>query len=124
EKASTKSEEVLPSLIQQKLQNPHKELTFEESINVLLECIKQGKLEAQKAQGKEVIIFIGNTGAGKSTTVNYLCGCTMETKTPKQLGIKGLGKVVVVKPTSSGGIKDEVMPIGHTKESKTFMPQI
>lgn len=123
-KASPNPEEVLPSLIEQKLQNPHKEFTFEESINVLLECIKQGKLEAQKAQGKEVIIFIGNTGAGKSTTVNYLCGCTMEAKNPKQLGIKGLGKVVVVKSPASGGIKEEVMPIGHTKESKTFMPQI
>ncbi|MBF5058900.1 hypothetical protein NEPTK9_000400 [Candidatus Neptunochlamydia vexilliferae] len=112
------------TLLAQKLKNPHQTLTHDESIALLLECVRQGQAQAQKAQDKEITLFIGNTGAGKSTTVNYLCGCTFELKRWKDLGIKGLGKAIVVKPTTTGGAKNEVMPIGHTKISKTFMPQI
>ena len=111
-------------LIQEKLKNPHKELSLEDSIGLLVQCIKQGLIEAEKAKGKEIVIFIGNTGAGKSTAVNYLYGCEMELKKPKDLGIKGFEKVVVVKSKASGGRLDELMPIGHTKKSQTFMPQI
>ena len=50
-----------------------------------------------------MVIVIGNTGAGKSTLVNYLLGCDMIQKTPKELGIKGLQKLVVVKSKSEGG---------------------
>ena len=28
-------------------------------------------------QGKEITLLIGNTGAGKSTLINYLMGCKM-----------------------------------------------
>ena len=111
-------------LIQEKLKNPHKELSSEDSIGLLVQCIKQGLIEAEKAKGKEIVIFIGNTGAGKSTAVNYLYGCEMELKKPKDLGIKGFEKVVVVKSKASGGRLDELMTIGHTKKSQTFMPQI
>ena len=114
----------LPALIQDKLDHPHKELTTDQSIAILLKCIEQGQREAQKTQGKEIYLFIGNTGAGKSTTVNYLCGCTLISKSCKELGIDGLGKAVIVKPPAQGGAREEVMPIGHTKESKTFMPQV
>ncbi|MCB9092835.1 MAG: TIR domain-containing protein [Halobacteriovoraceae bacterium] len=123
-KIEIKTQENLPALIQDKLDHPHKELTLDQSIALLLACISEGKLQAKKASDKEVILFIGNTGAGKSTTVNYLCGCTFQLKPFKELGIKGLGKAVIVKTPSQGGSKDEVMPIGHTKDSKTFMPQI
>ncbi|MCB9093236.1 MAG: hypothetical protein H6620_11820, partial [Halobacteriovoraceae bacterium] len=33
-------------------------------------------------------------------------------------------KAVIVKAEKNGGTKDEVMPIGHSRQSKTFMPQI
>ncbi|WP_194847473.1 NACHT domain-containing protein [Candidatus Neptunochlamydia vexilliferae] len=112
------------ALIDQKLKNPHKTLNTDESIALLLECVRQGELEAQKAKGKDITLFIGNTGAGKSTTINYLCGCTLELKPYDELGIDGLGDAVVVKPQNQGGTKDEIMPIGHTKISKTFMPKI
>ena len=112
------------SLIQQKLKNPHQEFSLEDSIGLLLQCIRNGDLETNKAKGKESVIFIGNTGSGKSTTINYLYGCTMESKDPEELKIEGFENVIVVKPTQSGGSLDELMPIGHTKQSMTFMPQI
>jgi len=104
-------------LREEKLKNPKKELTIEESIGLLIHCISQGQIEAKKAEEKDVIIFIGNTGAGKSTTVNYLYGCKMQLQSAEELGIDVLDPVVTV-------MGKELMPIGHTKESKTFMPQI
>ena len=35
-----------------------------------------------------------------------------------------LKKLVVVLPKKDGGTIDEIMKIGHSKESKTFMPQV
>jgi len=32
-------------------------------------------------KGKDTALFVGNTGAGKSTTVNFLRGCKMERTT-------------------------------------------
>ncbi len=112
------------ALVERKLANPTLSLTLEESIHVLTHCIQHGKAQAQKAQGKDLIILIGNTGAGKSTLANRLSGCTLEVKKPKELGLKGLTPVIVVKPCSQGGTLDEVMPIGHSNQSKTFMPQV
>ncbi|NGX38695.1 MAG: hypothetical protein KR126chlam1_00005 [Chlamydiae bacterium] len=116
-------EEACP-LIGKKLSNPHQELSIDESIELLTTCVRYGNERAKKIEGKEAVIVIGNTGAGKSTMVNYLAGCTMELKSPKELGLKGIKKIVVVRSHEKGGTLDEIMPIGHTKESKTFMPQI
>ena len=111
-------------LIRTKLQNPHQELTIDDSIDLLTTCIRYGQEHTTKIQDKEAIIVIGNTGAGKSTMVNYFAGCMMELKSPEDLGFEGIDDFVVVKPAEEGGTFDEIMPIGHTKESKTFMPQI
>lgn len=109
-------------LLERKLNDPSVKLKPDESIAVLSECIRQGEKETQKAVGKDLIIFIGNTQSGKSTLVNYLYGCEMEGKTPKELGITSLaGKLIVVKSTSR---LKEIMPIGHSKKSMTFMPNI
>ena len=101
----------------EKLKNPKKELSIEDSIGLLIDCISQGQIEAKKAHEKDVIIFIGNTGAGKSTMVNFLYGCEMQEQSAKELQLKLLEPVITVKGK-------ELMPIGHTKQSKTFMPQI
>lgn len=111
-------------LLTLKLTNPEKQLNFEESIALLTHCISEGEREAKHANMKELIVLIGNTGAGKSTFGNYASGCTMKRVNPLTLGIKGIDNVVVVKSVKEGGILDEIMPIGHTKQSMTFMPQI
>ena len=111
-------------MVDLKIKTPNLELSIEDSIGLLAHCIRVGLVEASKAHEKDVIIFIGNTGAGKSTTINYLYGCTMELKSPKELGIKGFEDLITVKTPENGGKLEELMPIGHAKQSKTFMPQI
>ena len=114
----------IDNLLALKLNNPNLKLNFEESIALMTECIKRGDTQAVQAEGQELIVLIGNTGAGKSTFGNYASGCTMKRVNPKTLGIKGIENVVVVKPFSEGGLIDEIMPIGHSKKTMTFMPQI
>ena len=49
----------------------------------------------------------------------------MRTLELPQLARDGLlEKLLLVQGTSEGGPLDEVMPIGHTKKSHTFIPQI
>ena len=76
-----------------KLANPGKKLTQKESVAVLREILTKGRENAQQVQGTEVICVIGNTGAGKSTMVNFLCGAEMEEVRRKDIGIKAPGKV-------------------------------
>lgn len=83
-----------------KLANPKLKLNEDESQRVLLVCIKQGAEAAAQALGKEAIIFIGNTGAGKSTAINYVHSCTLTRK----------GKVWVVDDDSP---VPELMPVSY-----------
>ena len=105
--------------------DPLHPLSAEESIQLLNMYISEGVVNAQKLSGKEAVVVMGNTGAGKSTFVNYLMGCEMTSKDPEDLGLVDLDdEVVVVLPRSEGGLLDEIMPIGHSKQSKTFLPHI
>jgi hypothetical protein len=106
------------------LAEPHATFTIAESIDIISECLEQGNCNANQIRGQEALFVIGNTGAGKSTTVNYLCGCKMQFKMRKELGLVGGGKVCVVIPKEEGGPKDEIMQIGHSNQSQTFLPQI
>jgi energy-coupling factor transporter ATP-binding protein EcfA2 len=110
-------------LLDIKLKNSDFQLTTDESIDLLTHCILLGEQEAENAKEQELIVVIGNAGSGKSTLVNYLYGCKMKRVKPQDLGITGLEKVVVVDNTSEDTSK-EIMQIGHTRKSNTFMPQI
>ena len=114
----------LEALLQRKLKAPDVILDDAESIALLTYCVSLGEENTQRLIGKQAVIVIGNTGAGKSTFVNHLLGCEMMKKSPRELGMKGVGKVVVVRSAAEGGPLDEIMPIGHTKISKTFVPQV
>ena len=111
----------LPDVVLKKLRNPHLQLSLDDSMECILACIDRGFDEAAAATGKNLVVIIGNTGAGKSTFVNYLNGCTMEAIARKDAGLEGRGSVVRVKPDSA---TPELMPIGHTKQSMTFVPQV
>jgi energy-coupling factor transporter ATP-binding protein EcfA2 len=127
EMALSLSAPAVQALLSKKLANPTHTLSDQESIALLTHCVAEGAQNAEKIKGKAALVVVGNTGAGKSTFVNYLLGCEMIEKTPEEMevrGIKVLDDVVVVKSKSEGGCCDEVMPIGHSKTSKTFMPQV
>lgn len=112
-------------LIAKKLNNPKEELSIEDSITLLTTCIKYGKAQAEKVREKQGIVVIGNTGTGKSTLLNYLNKCDFEKVHVKALGLNPAhcltNTVVRVAPTSK---KPEIMKIGHTNKSQTFMPEI
>ena len=91
-------------------------LSEDDSLAVLSACIEIGQSRAELAKGKTAVMVIGNTGAGKSTFVNYMLNCTLE-----KVLLAGGEKVYVVSEKSP--IK-EVMPIGHSKTSCSFMPEL
>jgi energy-coupling factor transporter ATP-binding protein EcfA2 len=108
-------------ILNTKLNNPHAELTSEQSISLVNHCATLGEQNAVQAAGKEVLMVLGNTGTGKSTLLNCLMGCEMKLVKPKDLGLSGVKKVVVVDPKST---RPAVVIIGHGKQSHTFMPLI
>lgn len=70
----------------------------------LLDLIKPGIAEAKKAAGKDLVVFLGTTGTGKSTVVNYLAGREMERKL---LHEDDINDVICVKGNK------EIAKIGH-----------
>ena len=111
----------IASITREKLNNPDRALSVDESIEVLKNCLVMGRKHAQSARGKDLLVFIGNTGSGKSTTVNYLAGCEMEYIDMEDLGLEGEGEIVRVSDSSA---KQALMPIGYTNVSKTFVPTL
>ena len=114
----TNPEEILDT----KLNNPEAVLTPSQGISLLNHCTQLGTQRAVHAANEETrVVFLSNTGAGKSTTINALMGCRMKRVTPAELGLSGSRRVFIVDPESP---RDEVMSIGHGGQSRTFMPQI
>ena len=72
--------------------------------------IQDGTKQANKVTGRKALIVVGNTGAGKSTFINYLEGCQLEA------GDEGTFRV------SATSAVPEVAPIGHGNQSATRLP--
>ena len=111
-----------PEVVERKLKSPGLQLTKEESIECLTSCISVGKARAEQAKDRHLIMVIGNTGAGKSTLVNYIAGCKMEMVPRKDVGLSGKGKIVRV-AADSPITEKEMMRIGHDNTSATFLPE-
>ena len=45
-----------------------------ESIEYLITSLKESEKEYEEIINKDIVMIIGMTGVGKSTTFNYLCG--------------------------------------------------
>lgn len=48
--------------------------TLDDSLRVLSSFIQKGKDIAERADGRDIVVFLGGTGSGKSTTINLLLG--------------------------------------------------
>ena len=108
-------------ILERKINNPDQVLTPNQSISLLNHCTQLGTQRAAHAANREAHVVLGNTGAGKSTTINALLGCQMKAVRPRELGLPGVKRIVIVDPESP---REEVMSIGHGRQSRTFMPQI
>jgi energy-coupling factor transporter ATP-binding protein EcfA2 len=112
-------------LHEKKMTGPVSPLTESESIDLLTMYVSDGAKRAQEIVDKDAVIVIGNTGAGKSTFLNYLLGCRMALKSLQDVRLRGRrsDEVMTVAEPSD---ECPVVPflIGHGKESETFMPQI
>jgi energy-coupling factor transporter ATP-binding protein EcfA2 len=116
-----KSVNDLENILNSKLMNKDFPITEEDTIDLIIHCINKNQINLKNSKNQEILIFVGNTGSGKSTTVNYLFGCTM---TVKQYEDILSDEVIEVLPKSLGGALDEVVKIGHTNVSETFLPSI
>ena len=75
----------LHEIVQRKLNDRDLVLTVDQALEVLTECVKLGEQAAQVAQGGLAVAVIGNTGAGKSTFVNYCEGWVLSSPPWKPL---------------------------------------
>jgi ABC-type dipeptide/oligopeptide/nickel transport system ATPase component len=103
-------------ILERKLNDPEAVLNPSESITLLNHCTKLGEQNATQAANRETCLVLGNTGAGKSTTINAWMGCRMKAEIDETDE-----EIIIVDPESP---RAEVMPIGHGGQSRTFMPQI
>lgn len=85
--------------------------TTDQTIELFNYLLEEGEKEAKKAVGKDIILVFGDTGAGKSTLINFLNGCKMQKRED--------GKIEVA-PDSP--IK-EIAEIGHGTTSCTYLPE-
>ncbi|SPJ31783.1 hypothetical protein [Candidatus Protochlamydia amoebophila] len=80
--------------------------------------LRASTLASQTAHGKNVILFIGTTGCGKSTTMNYLAGCTMQKVDRKAAGLPlGSKKKIILaqNPLTKIGYKDDKSQTSYPK---------
>jgi hypothetical protein len=118
-------------LIRRKLDaGPTLELTVDEQIEVLTGCMDIGEQYLNESMsevaGKDVLVIIGNTGAGKSSFANFCLGCEMKLVDPSTLTppLDSYEDVLVARSVAEGGPMDWLLKIGHSKKSETFVPQI
>lgn len=107
----------MSELAKRKLEDLDLKLSPDQQVDLIKEYLDFGRGRVRDAKDKDLVVILGNTGAAKSTTLNYLSGCQLEqirnpeTKT----------KIIQVAP---GSPVEEKVAIGHTNRSMTFIPEI
>ena len=109
--------ERVQGIIARGLANRAVSLSEEDSLAVLTACIELGLWNAELAEGSIAVMVVGNTGAGKSTLINFLLKCVME-----KVYISFGGKRKVVFMVSEASPVKAVMQIGFSNTSQTFVP--
>ncbi|CAF24240.1 GTPase [Candidatus Protochlamydia amoebophila] len=90
----------------------------QEDINAKVdELFEAGLAASAGANGQNVVVFVGNTGVGKSTTINFLLKRELKSIPKEVLGIESVIENVII-------AKDPATSIGHKRISKTSYPLV
>ncbi|MGD0465782.1 MAG: hypothetical protein ABSA84_03715 [Gammaproteobacteria bacterium] len=104
--------EQLAALLRTRLEWQETIKTFR--INQIMHLLMEGFPDIKRANGRNKVLFIASTGAGKSTLVNYLNGTRY----------KILKNAMGVEAIPSGGVP-EIAKVGRSSyESETLHPQV
>jgi len=79
-----------------------------------IKAIEEAMEKVRGAEGKTGVLFMGLTGHGKSTLINFLSGVDYEIK-------RGRGGIKTVVPKSGSA---EIARVGNTTISETLFPQV
>ena len=83
--------------------------------NRAIHLLEESFVHVEHARGKNLVMFMGSTGVGKSTLLNYLLGCRYD--------LEGVG--LERGPRLRAGSKPEYAQVGHNSAaSMTLFPQI
>ena len=89
-------------------------LGIEESIDCIRSIITVGRSRMLQADDKNILMVVGSTGSGKSTTINWLFGCSMVLNEDGCIGVRA---------EKDKGRKDMVTQIGlDSTRSQTLVP--
>ena len=84
--------------------------------------VKTAKDAAKLIHGKDIILLVGETGSGKSTTIQFLAGCKMtKIKVESEPG-KSLEHIVVTEPINNPGLKNVISSPRNKSEARSIIP--
>jgi len=106
-------------LLATKLQSPDTILSAKEQVELFVYCMSLGNTVVDRVKDRDVLAVFGNTGSGKSTSINFLYGCQLFSYAK----IGSPYRSLEVLPKSKGGPYDSVTKIGHSTYSETLLPR-
>ena len=104
-------------------------------LSLLRENIEKAKENARAAEQLDLVFFIGNTGCGKSTIINYIHGCQFEFSDParaRDTNAEESAQESISEPeegderlvVSEASEIKEITTIGYTDQSQTSEPVV
>ena len=87
-----------------------------------LGLVETAKDAAKLIHGKDIILLVGETGSGKSTTIQFLAGCKMtKIKVESEPG-KSLEHIVVTEQINNPGLKNVTGSPRNKSETRSIIP--
>ncbi|CAF4058236.1 unnamed protein product [Rotaria magnacalcarata] len=91
-------------------------------IQELKRLVEKTKEAAELIRGKEIVLLIGGTGAGKSTTIQFLAGCEMKEVPVEVAPGRFLDHITAVKVPNYPGLKDVISNPECQSETRYITP--